>query len=37
MGTVILIVVITITVLGGRYALAEGRRIEKHKKKKWEE
>ena len=32
MGTVIFIVVIIVTVLLGRYALAEGRRIEQQKK-----
>ena len=32
MGTLILIGVITVTILLGRYALAEGRRIEARKK-----
>jgi len=31
-GTVILLVVIAVTVLLGRYAIAEGHRVEKHKK-----
>jgi hypothetical protein len=39
-GTVILIIVITITICLGRYAIAEGQRIERQKKmmkdmKKW--
>jgi len=32
MGTVILLIVIAVTVLLGRYAIAEGHRVEKHKK-----
>jgi len=32
MGTIILIVVMVITVLLGRYAIAEGQRIERQKK-----
>jgi len=31
-GTVILVIVIAVTVLLGRYAIAEGHRIEQHKK-----